>query len=205
MAATTESTEFTTESTELTAAAAAECATECAKLAAAFPGRVQFPGTPGYSANKVSYFTQFESEVSPACFIQPQSAQEVSAIIKHVRSSSSNLAIRSGGHTTWAGSANIQAGITIDLSKLKANAAIVDPETKLATIGAGARWGDVYKTLAAKGLTVVGGRVTSVGVGGLSLGGTLIFSFHKLGMMAVVLDLLFLKLGVVVVMVYSLS
>ncbi|KAH8593611.1 hypothetical protein B0O99DRAFT_742606 [Bisporella sp. PMI_857] len=151
----------------------ADTAAVCSSLSAALPGKVLVPGTADYTANKISYFTQFESEVSPACFIQPQSTEEVAAIIKHARLTCSEFAVRSGGHTTWAGSANADAGITIDLSKLKVNAVVVDPRTKLATIGAGARWGDVYQTLAAQGLTVVGGRVSSVGVGGLSLGGGL--------------------------------
>lgn len=39
------------------------------------------------------------------------------------------------------------------------------------SIGPGARWGQVYDYLAAKGVSVPGGRAASVGVGGLTLGG----------------------------------
>ena len=42
------------------------------------------------------------------------------------------------------------------------------------TIGAGARWMDVSKVLDERGLAVVGGRNSAVGVGGLTLGGTLL-------------------------------
>ncbi len=38
-------------------------------------------------------------------------------------------------------------------------------------IGAGAKWMDVSKVLDEKGLAVVGGRKSAVGVGGLTLGG----------------------------------
>lgn len=38
-------------------------------------------------------------------------------------------------------------------------------------IGTGARWMDVSKTLDERGLAVVGGRNSAVGVGGLVLGG----------------------------------
>ena len=38
-------------------------------------------------------------------------------------------------------------------------------------IGSGAKWMDVSKTLDGKGLAVVGGRNSAVGVGGLILGG----------------------------------
>ena len=151
---------------------------DCSTLADSFPGKVHIPGSPGYEANQFSYFAAFENEVTPACFIQPETAEDVAAIIKYAQlafmtGKRAQFAIRSGGHTAWAGSANIQGGITIDLSKLKANTVVVDDEKKLATIGAGARWGDVYEVLALQGLGVVGGRVANVGAGGLSLGGEL--------------------------------
>ncbi len=41
------------------------------------------------------------------------------------------------------------------------------------TIGVGETWGSVYEELEKKGLTVSGGRVGKVGVGGLVLGGEL--------------------------------
>lgn len=41
-------------------------------------------------------------------------------------------------------------------------------------IGAGAKWMDVSKVLDEKGLAVIGGRNSAVGVGGLTLGGKLL-------------------------------
>lgn len=38
-------------------------------------------------------------------------------------------------------------------------------------VGAGNRWLDVYSKLDPMGLSVVGGRVAEIGVGGLTLGG----------------------------------
>ena len=151
---------------------------EYTALSALLPGKVHLPGTTDYVTSQSSYFAAFENEVSPACFIQPTNVTDIVTIIKHVQSASSAtsegailLAVRSGGHTAWAGSANIAGGITIDLSNLETNAVVVDEQTNIATIGAGARWGDVYRTLASKDLGVVGGRVSNVGVGGLALGG----------------------------------
>ena len=42
-------------------------------------------------------------------------------------------------------------------------------------IGAGAKWMDVSRTLDERGLAVVGGRNSAVGVGGLTLGGNYLF------------------------------
>lgn len=65
-------------------------------------------------------------------------------------------------------------GVTIDLSALKK--VDVDKARNVVVIGPGNRWGDVYSKLDALGVGTSGGRVSSVGVGGLTLGG-MIFSW----------------------------
>lgn len=71
---------------------------------------------------------------------------------------------------SWAGAANIQNGVTIDLSAM--NTVTVSDDQQIASVGAGARWQDVYLKLDAMNLAVSGGRVNDVGVAGLTLGGT---------------------------------
>jgi hypothetical protein len=44
-------------------------------------------------------------------------------------------------------------------------------EGKVARVGTGGRWGEVYKKLELHGKNVIGGRDERVGVGGLMLGG----------------------------------
>lgn len=68
-----------------------------------------------------------------------------------------------------ANAANIQDGITIDLSGL--NQFVISDDKSLATIGPGLRWGEVYQKLGAYGLAFPGGRSGQVGVGGYLLGG----------------------------------
>ena len=89
--------------------------------------------------------------------------------MKAVTKEQCHFAIRGGGHSRIAGSSNADAGVTIDLVKLKFVEIAKDKKT--VRIGAGNVWGDVYKTLEDHGLTVVGGRVSDVGVGGFTLGG----------------------------------
>ena len=64
------------------------------------------------------------------------------------------------GHMTWAGSANIQDGVTIDLSALNRVSVRVRNRTVVG-IGPGARWANVYGVLEPMNLTVAGGRVSS--------------------------------------------
>ena len=69
----------------------------------------------------------------------------------------------------WANSANIEGGVTLDLSSLKEIQ--LSPGTASVIVGSGARWGDIYARLDPLKLTVSGGRASQVGVGGLTLGG----------------------------------
>ena len=92
-------------------------------LTTRLPGKVSLPGQPAYDASKNSYFFQ-EARLSPACIVFPSSAIEVSLVIKRLaafRNESSSpplVAIRGGGHTPFSGAANVDDGVTIDLSRL---------------------------------------------------------------------------------------
>ena len=83
-------------------------------------------------------------------------------------------------HTPFAGSANIQGGVTVDTSGL--NQVTVALDKKSVSVGPGNRWGEVYSKLDALGLSTSGGRVASVGVGGLTLGGGISFFSPRYGL-----------------------
>ena len=72
-------------------------------------------------------------------------------------------------HTPWAGAANLEDGITIDLSNL--NQVLVAEDKSTVIVGPGNSWHRVYSEIVPKGIVVGGGRVAIVGVGGLVLGG----------------------------------
>ena len=72
----------------------------------------------------------------------------------------------------FAGASNIQGGLTIDLANL--NQIRVSQDRTLTHVGTGNRWVDVYRQLDQQQLSVIGGRVAGIGVGGLTLGGTLL-------------------------------
>lgn len=81
------------------------------------------------------------------------------------------FAVKSGGHAAFSGASSIPDGLTIDLQRL--NTIQLASDKKSVKVGPGNRWIDVYKHLGPKGLTAVGGRVSDIGVGGLTLGGKL--------------------------------
>lgn len=97
----------------------------------------------------------------------PTQADDVAVAVSTLTRARCLFAVRGGGHTPWATAANIQDGVTIDLSGLKH----VNTTGLVTSVGGGARWDDVYRTLQPLGLGVVGGRNAPVGVGGLITGG----------------------------------
>lgn len=131
-----------------------------------------FPGSAKYKASVQSYWSNI-AQIGPTCVVLPTSAQDVSVAVKSLvktnRAGPCPFAVRSGGHTPWAGSAGIQNGVTIDLSQL--DKTVYNKEKSTASIGPGARWKSVYETLDRIGVAVPGGRAGTVGVGGLILGG----------------------------------
>ena len=103
----------------------------------------------------------------------PETTNDVSLAVKVIKTfnyaSVCNFAIRGGGHTPWAGSANIDRGVTIDMRRIKSIS--VNREKTEAKVGAGAIWEDVHREMDRQGLSIIGGRASSVGVGGLTIGG----------------------------------
>ena len=121
-------------------------------------------------SGKQGYWTQQESSLLPTCRFTPTCAEDVSFAIITLAQYNCHFAIRGGGHMSWAGAANIEDGVTIDLSQMKS--VIVKDRRTITGVGPGARWSDVYSKLSPMNLSVVGGRVSDVGVAGLTLGGT---------------------------------
>jgi FAD/FMN-containing dehydrogenase len=94
--------------------------------------------------------------------------------LKVVTSLASKFAVRSGGHNPSPGFASIGSeGVLLDLSDI--NQITLSSDKSYVSLGPGGTWENVYKELEKFQLTVVGGRVAGVGVGGLILGGTYSF------------------------------
>lgn len=100
----------------------------------------------------------------------PGSVQDVSKTLKIINFFKTRFSIRSGGHSPNPGWSSIKKpGLLIDLQKL--NQITVSADKQTVSLGPGGRWGDVYAALDPYGVSVIGGRIPHVGVGGLILGG----------------------------------
>ena len=107
-------------------------------LTTLLPSKVFLPGTTQYNDSTTSYFTAFENELKPACIVRPSSAADVTTLVKEFKASDTKFAVRGGGHTPWAGAANIDGGVTVDMRGLKG--VEVRADGKSVRIGAGEGW-----------------------------------------------------------------
>ncbi|KAK3935413.1 bifunctional solanapyrone synthase [Diplogelasinospora grovesii] len=106
----------------------------------------------------------------PACVIKPKSTKNVAATLSIVSRYQVKFAVRSGGHSPNPGWSSISSdGILIDLSRL--DQITVSSDNTTVSVGPGQRWGNVLAALDPYGVSVIGGRTPTVGVGGLVLGG----------------------------------
>ena len=154
-------------------------------LVSALPDSVIFPHDAAFKQSMNSYWAQQECEVIPACVVRPRNVQQLCTAVTLLKreyderekqageeKAKGLFAIRSGGHSPVSGAASIKGGVVIDLGLLCEVTPSEDGSSVV--IGAGAKWMDFSKVLDEKGLAVIGGRNSAVGVGGLTLGGKLL-------------------------------
>jgi FAD/FMN-containing dehydrogenase len=114
----------------------------------------------------------------PALVVQPESARDVAAAVRFASARGMPLGIKGGGHNI-AGTAIADGGLTLDMCGMRD--VVVDPEAKLAHVGAGCRLQDVDRATQEHGLATVLGFISEVGVGGLTLGGGLGYLTRRFG------------------------
>jgi FAD/FMN-containing dehydrogenase len=142
---------------------------------------VLYPSDKQYT-DRISTYWSVSAQLTPHCLVQPIDTAEVSktivTLVESAACKDTKFAMRGGGHTTWAGSNNIEDGVTIDFGLM--NTTTLHPETRVASIQPGSRWSQVYATLDPLGFTVAGGRAGSVGVAGFLIGGRVLIVIYSL-------------------------
>lgn len=138
-------------------------------LAQSRPSCTLLPGTAEYNAARQSYWAADQRKCKPYCIFQPGNTDDVSEAINILRKTKCPFGIKSGGHGRLAGESSIEEGVLIDLKKL--NHVVLSEDKTTCRVGPGNTWQNVYDTLNPRGMTVIGGRVSSVGVGGFCISG----------------------------------
>jgi FAD/FMN-containing dehydrogenase len=135
------------------------------ELREGFRGEVMEPGSPAYDESCTVFNGMFGRR--PATILRPAGTADVIRAIGLARLSGLPLAIRGGGHSV-AGFSLCEGGIVIDMRGMKGIR--VDPNKRTARAQAGLNWGEFDRETQAFGLATTGGRVTTTGVPGFTLG-----------------------------------
>ncbi len=93
---------------------------------------------------------------------------DVVAALDRARADGLAVAVRSGGHAV-AGQSSNDDGLVIDVRPMKLLE--IDPVARTARVGGGCTWGEFDAAAQVHGLATTGGRVSTTGVSGLTLGG----------------------------------
>jgi hypothetical protein len=132
----------------------------CTEIRETLPNKVLTPGLLNieYAQETQQYWSTTLRELTPACIVQPDSAADVSAIVKILNKYPSvHFATRSGGHSPNVGHATAQDGVLIAMEDLAG--AKYDAEEKVAYVKPGGEWNDVIGELEKSGVTISGGRL----------------------------------------------
>jgi FAD/FMN-containing dehydrogenase len=130
-----------------------------------FRGELIRPDDPGYDAARAIFNAMIDRR--PAVIARCTGVADILAALEFAHAQELPVAVRSGGHGV-AGNAMCDDGIVLDLSPMKG--VRVDPERRTARANGGVLWGEFDRETQAFGLATPGGRVSTTGVAGLTLG-----------------------------------
>jgi FAD/FMN-containing dehydrogenase len=136
------------------------------RLNGQFRGTVIGPGDAGYDDARTVFNSMIDKR--PALIAQCRTADDVVAALRFGRYRDLEIAVRAGGHSVAGMSLN-DGGLVIDVRPM--NEIEVNPAARTARVGAGATWAELDQATQEHGLATTGGRVSTTGVAGLTLGG----------------------------------
>jgi FAD/FMN-containing dehydrogenase len=129
-------------------------------------GELLTPASPEYDIARRLWNGMIDRR--PAGIARCTSANDVVAAVQFAAREGLYPAVRAGGHNV-AGLASVDGGLVIDVSPMKG--IVVDPVARTATSDAGLTWGEFDAATQGHGLATAGGRISTTGIAGLTLGG----------------------------------
>ncbi len=129
-------------------------------------GTLLLRGDAGYDAARKVWNAGIDR--APGLIVRCTGAADVMRAVEFARDRGLPVAVRGGGHS-MAGHGVCDGGMMLDLSPMKG--VRVDPARRTAQVQGGVTWGELDHETQAHGLATTGGKVSTIGVAGLTLGG----------------------------------
>lgn len=108
---------------------------KCDILSSVLKATVSNSSSTNYVSESSTYWAQQQSSITPACYVQAQSARDVSTVITVSRLTLCPFAVKSGGHSDVPNASNIPGGVTLDLGQL--NSVEVSSDKQTTAVGTG--------------------------------------------------------------------
>lgn len=124
------------------------------------------PDNPDYDPARKVFNAMIDRR--PAAIAQCSNDADVAEALRYGRENSLAIAVRAGGHSV-AGMSTNDGGLVIDVRPMKSIE--IDPESGIVTAGAGLTWGEFDHATQEHALAVTGGRASTTGIAGFTLGG----------------------------------
>ncbi len=106
-------------------------------------------------------------EHAPAAVVGATGAGDVAAAVRWATDRGLGVSVVATGHSDWSHRGRLV------ISTRRMDAVHVDPDTRIATVGAGVKWARLVEAAAPHGLAGLNGSSTDVGIVGYTLGGGL--------------------------------
>jgi FAD/FMN-containing dehydrogenase len=146
-------------------------------LRRAFHGPIHVPGDEHYDTQRAALNPTLDAR--PLLIAEAIGPADVRAAVSWARTHDVPLAVQSTGHGQ-----RVPATGALLIKTTRMATVLVDPDRRIAKVGAGARWGDVIAAAAPFGLAPVSGTSRDVGVAGYTFGGGFGLLSRKFGFAA---------------------
>ncbi|HEY8596509.1 MAG TPA: FAD-binding oxidoreductase [Devosiaceae bacterium] len=146
-------------------------------LYARFRGRLERPDSQDYDALRALPLANWDRK--PALIARVADPQDIAAALEYARTTGTEVAVRSGGHST-GGFGACAGGIVIDVRDL--TSLEIAEDLSSVWVGSGLTAGEVTLAVEKHGVIVGFGDSATVGVGGLTVGGGIGYLTRKHGL-----------------------
>jgi FAD/FMN-containing dehydrogenase len=139
--------------------------------------QVFYPNSTQYIAD--NEHAVLSSSQASACSVEPGSVEDVSEILRILGSTCTPFGVKGGGHSSNPGFSSTSG---VEISMTRFNTLKFNNATGTLDAGSGITLDQAYAFLNSTGFNMIGGRIPTIGISGLTLGGGYSFMSNQYGL-----------------------